>query len=58
MMAVLHMNSFAKAESSVKVTSSDAKKVYNILMDKKSSTVDSKKNLNFLKSISKTLTKF
>lgn len=57
-MAVLHMNSFAKAESSVKVTSSDAKKVYNILMDKKSSTVDSKKNLNFLKSISKTLTKF
>lgn len=52
------MNSFAKAESSVKVTSSDAKKVYNILSEKKLSSTDTTKNLNFLKSISKSLTKF
>lgn len=48
-MAVIHLNQNAKAESSVKVSGSDAKKVSAILIDETKKITQ--KNLNFLKSV-------
>lgn len=52
-MAVLHLNNDAKAESSVKVSGIDAKKVSSILIDETKKIT--KGNLNFLKSVARSL---
>ena len=52
-MAVVHMNNDARAESSVKVTGVDAKKVSAILIDETKKIT--KSNLNFLKSVTTSL---
>lgn len=48
-MAVIHLNQNAKAESSVKVSGNDAKKVSAILIDETKKIT--KGNLTFLKSV-------
>ena len=52
-MAVVHLNNSAKAESSVKVSGIDAKKVSAILIDETKKIA--KDNLTFLKSVTKYL---
>lgn len=52
-MAVVHINNNAKAESSVKVSGVDAKKVSAILIDETKKIT--KGNLNFLKSVTASL---
>ncbi|MGJ0288423.1 hypothetical protein [Aliarcobacter cryaerophilus] len=52
-MAVVHLNNSAKAESSVKVSGIDAKKVSAILIDETKKIA--KDNLTFLKSVTKSL---
>lgn len=52
-MAVVHLNNSAKAESSVKVSGIDAKKVSAILIDETKKIT--KGNLTFLKSVTTSL---
>ncbi len=52
-MAVLHLSQDSKAESSVKVSGSDAKKVSAVLIDKTEEIT--KNNLNFFKGVIKNL---
>ncbi|MDX9899983.1 MAG: hypothetical protein RBT22_00640 [Aliarcobacter sp.] len=52
-MAVVHLNNSAKAESSVRVSGLDAKKVSAILIDETKKIT--KDNLNFLKSVTTSL---
>ena len=55
-MAVIHLNQNAKAESSVKVSGNDAKKVSAILIDETKKNTE--KNLNFLKSLNELRIKY